>query len=145
MKRVQQSKSRDTFAGRIEYSFQYTDDNRISDSEIRKEEVEINHSLPVHLVQKYNIFNVKELVQTQKQTTLGQVSVSVTLRGRRGTALSAYITRAKEILTAAKPSTSDSYLDSCDYQISPDSNEFSLSAGFIYVGAHKTRDDVRLG
>ena len=144
LKRVSTSKSRNTLAGRIEYSFQYTDDNRISNSDIRKEEIEVNHSLPVHLVQKYNIFNVKELVQTQNQTTLGEVSVSVKLKGKRGLSLQTYINRAKEILQSAKPATSDSYLDSCDYSFSLENNEFSLGAGFVYVGTHKTRDDIRL-
>ena len=141
---IKQSKSKNTFAGRIEYSFQYTDDNRLANNDIRKEEIEVTESLPVHLVQKYNIFNVKELVQTQKQTTLGQTSVSIKLRGKRNLALTSYIVRAKAILAATKPVTSDSYLDSCDYSISPESNEFNLSASFVYVGAHKTREDIRI-
>jgi hypothetical protein len=141
---IKQSKSKNSFAGRIEYSFVYTDDNRLANNEIRKEEIEVTDSLPVHLVQKYNIFNVKELVQTQQQTTLGGLSVSVKLRGKRNLPLATYLARGVAILTDTKPVTADSYLDSCDYSISPESNEFNLSASFVYIGAHKTREDIRL-
>lgn len=143
--KIQQSKSRNTFAGRIDYSYQYSDDNRISSSDIRREEIEVTNSLPVHMVQKYNIFNQKELVQTQQQTTLGQVSASIKLRGKRSLALSSYVTRAKQILSGVKPATADSYLESCGYNFSPESNDFSLEATFIYVGGHKLRDDITVG
>lgn len=142
---IQHSKSKNSFVGRIDYSFSYTDDNRLSSSDIRKEEIEITDSLPVHLVQKYNIFNQKELVQTQQQSTLGQLSVSIKLRGKRNLSLSSYTSRAQTILSGVKPSTSDSYLESCGYSFSPESNEFSLDASFVYVGAHKLRDDIRIG
>ncbi len=132
------------FEGSIEYSFTYTDNNLFADEDIRKVDATISVSNPVHLVQKYNIFNQKEIVQPQNQSTLGQIQYDIRLRGTRGTSLDTYLVRAKSIVAANLPVTTDRFIESVQYSLQPQTNEFTFSLTIIFVGTPKTFSDVSL-
>src|SRR5690606_24230665 len=97
LKLIEHSLQKNEFRGSISYTFVKTDNALYTDSQFKKVEIETSIESPVHMTQKYNIFNVKEIVQTQKQTTLGSKSIGVKLKGKRNTTLSEYLTKAKAI------------------------------------------------
>jgi len=139
-----QSDSRDEYGGSINYSRSYTDSNLYSSGDIRKTEVSIVHSKPTHLVQNYNIFNHKEIVQSQKQSTMGEIQYDIKLRGKRGTSITTYLSAAQSIVNGALPAYDDRYVESVQYNLSPRENAFDFSLTLRYAGVHKSRNDIIL-
>ncbi len=93
-------------------------------------------------MQKYNLFNYKEIVQTQQQASLGQKAVNIRLIAMRGTGIDAYITEAKNIAATYIPALPDVFLQDAQYSFTPNTNEFSLNATWSFAGINKGRDDI---
>jgi hypothetical protein len=137
--------SKDEFKGVIQYSITKTDNNTIgTNSNIKSSIINVETSQPVHLVKNYNIFNLKELVQTQNQSTLGQRKISINLRGKRGLSLATYLTEAKALAVPYIPSQTDKYIESAPYNWEPQNNAFSIDISYIFVGNYKLRDDLTI-
>lgn len=142
--KVAESKSQDEYAGSIRYGQTFTDNNLYSDGDIRRTDATITVSRPTHITQKYAIFNQKELVQPQSQSSLGTVSYQVRLKGKRGTPLATYLTSAKAVVSSNLPATSDRFIESVQYQFSPRVNEFDMSLTIKYAGSSKAFTDITL-
>lgn len=136
--------SKNEIDGVIQYSVTKTDDDRFSTGNIKKTETEISISNPVHLIQKYEVFNFKEIIQGQQTSTLGQQNISISMNGKRGTELDEYLINAKAIASANSPATSDKYIESVNYSLSPQQNTFSFDITFIFVGTHKALADLTI-
>lgn len=139
-----QSDAQDEYEGTIQYSRTYTDNNLYSNGAIRKVEASITVAKPVHLVQRYNIFNQKEVVQPQNQATLGSVTYDIQLKGKRGTTLSVYLNAAKALVNANLPATSDRFIESVQYDLSPQTNSFGFSLTMKYAGSFKAFTDIKV-
>lgn len=140
---IRQSFDKNEFEGKISYEYSKTDNALYADDNFKKIETEVTTTPPVHLTQKYNVFNFKEIVQTQKQSTLGGKSISVKLRGKRGTAIAIYLAKAKTIVQGHAP-TGDVFLKDCKYSFTPNSNDFSLDAEYSYAGIYKDINDLKI-
>ena len=134
---IGQSFAKNEYEGTIQYSFTQTDNDLYDDDDIKKVELEVSTSNPVHLVQNYNVFNYKELIQTQKQCTLGQKSINITLKGKRGIPLLTYITKAKQLCNANLPSATDYFIADCNYSLTPINNDFSFTLNWSFKGDYK--------
>jgi len=132
------------YEGSISYSQTYTDNNTFSNGDIRKAELSITISKPVHLVQNYPVFNQKEVVQPQNQATLGTYSYQIKYRGKRGTQLSVYLGAAKTFINTNLPPYADRFIESVDYELNPISSEFSMNLVIKYAGVAKDFADIKL-
>lgn len=142
--KISESKSQNEYEGTVQYSQTYTDNNLYSEGDIRKTEATITVSKPVHLTQKYNVFNQKEIVQPQNQATLGNIAYQLKLKGKRGTQLSVYLVRAKSFVSANLPGTTDRFIENTQYEFSPQQNEFSFSLNMKYAGSFKAFNSITL-
>lgn len=141
---VKQSLAENRIAGQLSYTFAYTDNSLFSAGDIKRAEYSLSVSRGVPVSQTYGLFNFKEITQSQQQTSLGQTDYSVTLRGKRGTALSTYLTTAKAFINSNLPVSSDRYISACQYSISPEANGFSLQLTILYANDNKAFDSVSL-
>ncbi len=136
---------RNEIAGTISYTFEYTDDPLYDvSSPFKKIEHQISLANPVHLIAKYNVFNLAELVQTQKQSSLGQKTITVSILGKRGTSITSYIVEAKSQILSLAPSETDTFLADCEYSFAPLENSFSMTAVYNFAGSYKTRQDLTI-
>lgn len=135
--------SKNEFQGTITYEVSKTDDDRLSTTDIRSTSTEITIRNPVHLTEKYDILNFKEIVQTQKQSTLGQKNISIQLQGKRGTPISTYISAAKLICSNNEP-VEEHYISNVQYSFSPNQNNFNFNLDFVFVGNYKEIEDIEL-
>jgi hypothetical protein len=83
-------------------------------------------------------------MQSQRQSSLGNISISVKIRGKRTTALSAYLARAKDFISLYSSVGSDNFIENCSYSFAPLINEFSLDAQLIFVGASKSPTNISI-
>ncbi len=129
------------FAGRIEYSYNYTDDALLSDSDFKIVRTEIAISNPSHIHQFYAIFNFGEIAQTQNQSSAATKSISVNLKGKRNTTFDAYLTRAKTVIASNIP-VEENFLQDCSYSYNIETNDFQMDANYVFIGDYKTAADL---
>ena len=142
---IKQSLSRDESQGIIQYSKEATDNNQYIDaSGIKKYEIDVTIAPPVHLVQNFNIFNQKEIIQTQRTNTQGQINISIRLRGKRTSSLQQYFSFAEPRLTVWENYGADGYLEDLSYTVDPQNTSFSMDAQYRYLGDYKTLQDTRI-
>lgn len=142
--KVGSSRSENRLQGALEYSVDYTDNSLFSTGDIKRAEYQISTSRATHLAKTYSVFNFKEIVQSQKQSTPSEISFDATFRGKRGTPLSTYLTAAKAFVNANLPGTTDRYISACDYSLSPETNAFSFKLNLLYFNEHKDRTDISM-
>lgn len=132
------------FEGRIVYARTRTDNNLYSSGNIKKMDVRVDISYPVHLFQHYNIFNQKEILQTQSQSTPGKVNVAVKLRGKRGTPIATYLAAAQAAVQQYKTLGADPFMAECGYSFSPNRNSLDFTVEYIFTGHYKSSTDLTL-
>lgn len=135
--------SKNEFQGIISYEVSKTDDDRLSTNDIRSVSTEITLKNPVHMIEKYDILNYKQIAQTQKQSTLGQKNISIQLQGKRGIPIQTYIDKAKLICQSEEP-VEEHYISNVQYSFSPNLNNFNFNLDFIFVGDYKQLEDIEL-
>lgn len=142
---IRESFVRNEIAGEISYSREKTDNNLYIDvSGMKKSEVDVSISYPVHLFQTFDVYNVKQLEQTQYTSTQGNVSISIKLRGKRTSAVQTYLDFCRPIVTQYATFGTDPYLEGLSYQTQPLSNSFNMNANYRFLSGHKGKDDLRL-
>lgn len=139
-----QSINKNEFAGSITYSISKTDNNTFNTTNIKSSIISVETTQPVHLVKNYNIFNYKEITQTQNQSTLGQVRISINLKGIRGLTLPTFLTEAKNIAITYIPSFTNQFIDKVDYAWNPQNNNLSFNIIYIFANGYKNRDDLTI-
>ncbi len=142
---IHQDFGRDEFKGEITYGREATDNNLfINASGIKKSEIEISIRNPVHLVQAFNVFNYKELIQSQNTVTQGEVGITVKLRGKRTNTRQNYFDFAGPIVSGYINYGTDTYLEDINYQMNPLNTDFNINAVFKFNSGYKTLGDLQL-
>ncbi len=142
---TKETMSRDEYKGEITYSREKTDDNTfINASGMKRYELDVTISNPVHLVQNFNIFNQKEFIQPQNTNTQGQISINLTVKGKRTSLIQDYLTFAAPMITEYSDYGSDTYLDDLSYRIDPLNNNFSMSAQYLFLSGYKTFGELTI-
>lgn len=135
------SESRSQFEGTIGYSQTYTNDNTLSGtSGIKKFDMTIDDHYPVHLTNKFNIFNFKEIIQPANQATVGVRSISMHMIGDRNNPLSGYLAFAKA--QVQQPTGTDTYLNTAQYQMDIINNTFDFNCSYNYHGVFRAFDNI---
>ncbi len=134
LNKTSEVKSSSLFRGGITYSANYTDNPTYttSSAKVKMEGLEISDSYPVQLINKFNIFNYKEIVQNSNNATLGNRTVNLTLLGTRDSILADMKSYAMTRLNSNIPNGTDTFLDKIEYGYSPQTKEFNVSAGWTY-------------
>ena len=134
LNQVSENKSSSIFNGSVNYSAQFTDNPTYSTADplIRREVIEVNDSIPTPLINRFNIFNFKEIVQPANNATLGARSVSISLLGRRDITLTGFKNYAKIKLNENLPSGTDPFLTNINYNYNPIQKEFSANANWNF-------------
>jgi hypothetical protein len=141
---TKQTFEKNEFAGRIEYEYAYTDNSLFARGAIKHLVLSVIVADPVALTQTYNMFNFGQIVQTQNQSSVGKITISVEMTGQRGTDISVYLAAAKGLAQANAPTQPDSFIESCQYSFSPENNSFQFHLEFIFTGVSKDFTDTTL-
>jgi hypothetical protein len=130
IRKTNETKTVSAFQGSVTYTLSYTDNPIYSTDNpfIKTEIINIEDSIPVRRTNKFDIFNIGEIVQDAKNSTMGARSVSVDLVGKLGTDLSVFKSHAKDKLNENIPSGSDVFLSSINYSYNPNEKNFSTTA-----------------
>lgn len=134
LKIISTARGHSPFNHELEYSVTYTDDLRYSDSGFKKIDVSVKDSLPVHLINKFNIPSVKELVQPAGISKESIREVTIDIIGERGTPLINYLDKSKDLLNELIPSGEDTFVNTCRYSLTPNENTFNLGLAWTYFG-----------
>jgi len=131
---VSQSTNGDQFQGRLSYSNSYTDNPVYATNNplIKLQEINIEDSYPVQLINKFNILSYKEIVQNTQNVTLGQRNININLLGFRDTNLSGFKAQAQTIFNNNLPSGTDPFLENINYSYNPISKNFTAQASWGY-------------
>ena len=122
------------FNGEVDYDFWYTDDLKYDITPaIKKFDFTVNDNKPVTKTNKFNIVGVKELVQESSILTEGVWSVNVNVQGKRNSTLEDCLQFAKSIASSNKPGGAFSYIESINYNYTPNENNLTLNVSWKYL------------
>lgn len=126
-------KSVSPYQGSIGYNYQYSNDpNLIANIGIRSKNVTVDSILPIYSYNKINIFNKKEIVQNDKQSTVGDTNISVTLQGDKTVNISSFLSAALAEVNSRIPVGNDKYVGGVEYSYAPNDNELRASVIWRY-------------
>lgn len=140
LKKTSSSLRKHPFQSEIDYSFTYTDNLKYTESGFKSVEVNVTDHLPLSLVNKFNVINFKELVQPTKISQESRREVNISMVGERGTPLSGYLNKSKFLLNNLVPSGDDTFVESCNYTLTPQENQFTLNLGWVWFGDRNFED-----
>lgn len=139
LKLVNETNGRSEYEGTVVYARTYTDDLTLQTGvPIKKLEYSIADQEVVHLTNKYNIMNVKEVIQPAGIGTLGQRALSINMNGSRTAVLADYISGAKSVAANHIPSGkgSDTYIAGVNYDWNKNENSFSFKLNWNFHNYH---------
>ncbi|MEK6879602.1 MAG: hypothetical protein AABY22_08345 [Nanoarchaeota archaeon] len=145
---IRQSYGRNEAGGEINYETNYTDDvSLVSNSRIRKQEITYTDNLFTPLVNRFDIVNVKELVQNVSGIpNLASRNFNLKLIGARAVTLQEYIASGKNIAASYVPSSGvfgqDIWLNDLSYSYDSGNNNFTLNADWLATSGGSTFHDI---
>src|ERR1035441_9769139 len=131
---IEKSYQQSILLGNIKYSQNWTDNLiwNMDNSGIKKLQINIDDQLSVDLINRFSIVNVKQLIQDAGIQTLSKRKLNLQMVGFRGTSLSQYLSVARNTCNSYIPTGLDCFIDNCQYQLSPLTNQFDLSLDWTY-------------
>ena len=140
-KKVSTSYSEAKYRGTIGYSTEYSDDpSYINDSVILKAITSVEKVKPIHIFEKYNIPNYKQIIQNGYQTNLSRDSVSINLNLQPNQNMTSNnvdycLNYCLGILANTKSSAagSDKFVSDVSYSIDELNKTFSFNASVNHV------------
>ena len=133
LKLIGQSENKSTFAGTIQYSFNYSDNLLYSTSGVKKITIDVTDDHAVPGVNLFDIPNVKQIAQPNNIMTLSKRSLSLDIVGLRGTQLTGYLSTAINQINSYIPTGTDCYISNLGpYSFNPLKNNFSINTEWTY-------------
>lgn len=115
--------------GQCGYSYAYSNDpTLIANNGVRRLEMSIENNAPVYSYNKINIFNKKEIIQNNYQSTVGSANVSARVEGDKSAVFSTLLASAKNGINANLPQGNDRYLAGYSYSYNQNANSLTASA-----------------
>lgn len=132
------------FNGSINYSYDYTTDYNYKSGSFKKEIVDISDSFKNKIINRYGLFNQKELVQKSNIYSISVRNLTLTLVGRRNIPFELYLTRARDIINAYIPNESlyvdDTFIEQLNYSFNP--KNYTLSLNIVWPYTSKNNSDL---
>lgn len=120
-------------AGRVTYDYQYSNDPAlIANSGIRKKETSVQSNQSIYAFTKLDLFNNKEIVQDQKQSTVGSTTIDVVMEGDKTVGLSNFLGLALTEVLARAPVGNDRYVGDASYSYDPNNNNANVKLTWVY-------------
>lgn len=116
----------------IDYENTYSDDPYRNVDGFKKLEYSVEDRLPVPYINKYNIINVREIVQYQNISKDSSRTCNLKIIGQRGFILSQYLIEAKKIINQFIPTLDNTFISSCSYNFTPKENTFTITLSWTY-------------
>lgn len=132
LKLISKTESKSEFQASISYGNTYTDNSYYGISGFKKIDYSVDDKLPVPLVSKYLIPNVKELVQPANIATIGNRSVALEIIGDKNKTITGYLSFAKDFLNLLKPTGGDVFINDVKYSLSPLNNSFNIQVDWSF-------------
>ena len=136
----QKSEGFSPFQGVVDYNYVFTNEKVYpATGGVKWVKVSESNTNPIYLYTKFGIFNQGEIIQDQKNETLGNKSVRMDMKGEKGVTLDIYLENAKTIANTMIPSGSNTYIIDSNYNYDENNNSLELTVGWSYnKGAVKT-------
>lgn len=145
LKTINSSFTKNEIGGEINYSIEKTDNNLYIDvSGMKKMETDISIQYPVHLFQSFDIFNYRQIEQTQNTSTQGTIDIALRLLGKRTSTVDDYLAVCRGVITPYGFYGEDNYLENLTYTINPLSNVFNINATYKFLSGYKLANDILL-
>lgn len=132
LRNISASENKSAFRGSIDYNYTYNDDPYSNVSGFKKVTYSVDDSYPVHLVSKFTIPGVKEIVQPQNNSTVGNRTVTLEINGDRNKILTEYLDYAKTKLNELAPTGGDVFINECQYSLNKTNNVFNIQCGWSF-------------
>ena len=134
IKKISESSSRSQFEGNVQYNLGFSDNPVYMDgvSGVKSQEISVSDTIPTQLINKFEIFNVNEIVQPQNNSTMGARSLSLDFNLTRDANISTVKALAKTLANSYVPSGSDIYINNLSHNYSPIEKKFSLNVGWSF-------------
>jgi hypothetical protein len=121
------------FQGICGYTYNFTNNpNLISNSGIRRKTVSIQENAVRYAYNKLNILGYKEIVQNDRQSTVGQTTVSVELEGDKTVTLPLYLSTAVTEINLNLPVGNDKYVADASYEYDKNNGKVNVILTWLY-------------
>lgn len=119
--------------GNVGYSYLYSNDpSLIANAGIRRKNVTVSYDVPVYSYNKVDVFNLREIIQDNKQGTLGAQTVTVAMEGDKTVTLSTFLSSAVTSINANKPAGLNVWVGDADYAYTPNQNGVIARLTWLY-------------
>jgi len=121
------------YNGQISYSQQHSNDPAlIANFGIRRKDISVQSDIPVYSYNKINLFNYKQIIQDDKQSSVGISSINVNMQGDKSVSLQQYLISALSDINTKAPIGNDRYVGDINYSFSPNEGIVDVNAVWIY-------------
>jgi len=134
LKRVGENSTSSQFDGSVQYGFTFSDNPVHNDgvSGVKTREINATDSIPTRLLNKFEIYNVAEIVQPQDNSTLGNRSLSIDFSLTKDHSYQVVKEYARATANEYIPTGQDVFVNSLQYNYSPVEKKFALNAAWTF-------------
>ncbi len=118
--------------GAVSYNFQQTNEPISGYSGINRIEMTENINSPNYFYNTLNIYNVAQIIQDARQSTMGSKTLRLRLIGDKPVTLSQYLSVGTQEINGKIPAGNDVRIIEADYNYSPDENLVEINVGWNY-------------
>lgn len=134
LKRISESTVNSHFNGSIGYGFTFSDSPIYNEgvSGVKVKKISVNDENPTTLINKFEIFNAKEIVQKQQNSTLGTRNLGLELSLTSDHDFSIIKTYAKNVANQYVPTGENAHIAGLNYTYSPVEKKFNLNVNWNF-------------
>lgn len=115
------------------YSYAYSNNpSLISNTGVRRRQTTVENGVPIYHYNHVNIFNYKEIVQNDYQSTVGSSTINVTMEGDKTVGLQPFLDVARAEILARMPTGQDPYVGEASYTYEPNSNGSAVRTTWVF-------------
>jgi hypothetical protein len=115
------------------YSYQYSNDpSLIANVGIRRKNVTVSEDAPVYSYNHIDIFNLRQIIQDDKQSTIGAQTVTVDMEGDKTASLSTFRSAAVTEINSNKPVGLEVWVGDCSYSYNPNQNAMNARLTWLF-------------
>lgn len=117
----------------IGYSYQYSNDpSLIANAGIRRKNVTVSEDASLYSYNHIDIFNLRQIIQDDKQSTIGAQTVTVDMEGDKTITLPTFRAAAVSEINTNKPVGLEVWVGDCSYSYNPNQNAMSARLTWLF-------------
>lgn len=127
------NESQSPYQGTVGYSYTYSNDpNLVASAGIRKINVTEELNSSVYEYNRIDIFNFKEIIQNNYQSTIGSDLLKISMEGDKTVDLPTFLATGLSIINSRLPVGNDRYVGECSYSYQLNSNLVDISLTWLF-------------